>query len=203
MLLLASKSTERKKLLESLRVICESAESGLDEEALKQKLAVKNLTPIELAVELALAKLKATIDNYDTQKYAMVLTADTMIYIDKNTIFGKPKTAQEAKSMLSKYSNNTHNVVTALAAYNPKTKATKTTTSVSKVTFKQLAPNDISCLLASQEWKTAAGAYRIQGLAAKFIDKTEGSYTGVIGLPADEFLKLAKDLKTEHSEIFY
>lgn len=118
-----------------------------------------------------------------------ILTADTTVAVG-DEILGKPANTEEARAMLSKLSGQTHQVLTAVAISFDFD--THLLLSASYVTFATLSEADIKRYLDSGESKDKAGAYAIQGLAAKFISKISGSYSGVMGLPLHETAQLLR-----------
>lgn len=113
---------------------------------------------------------------------AVMLTADTVVVIDGLRL-GKPVDAVEATSMLARLSGRTHEVLTAIVLSD---RATRTVdVARTRVTFSPLPPRVIDWYVASHEPLDKAGAYAIQGLASRFIERLEGSYTNVVGLPVD------------------
>lgn len=120
-----------------------------------------------------------------------VLTADTTVALG-DLILGKPEDAEDAKKILSLLSGQTHLVHTAivLARGNDRRSALST----SRVSFGKISQAEIDQYVSSQEPFGKAGAYGIQGLAAKYISRLEGSYSGVMGLPLFETAQLLKDV---------
>jgi len=112
-----------------------------------------------------------------------VLSADTEVVLD-DTIFGKPADAADATRMLKQLSGKTHDVVTAVAVRFGE--QTEVEISVSKVAFRTLSAAEIDHYVATGEPDDKAGAYAIQGRAAAFITRLEGSFSGVMGLPLAE-----------------
>jgi septum formation protein len=112
-----------------------------------------------------------------------VLAADTVVIVDGD-ILGKPADRAEAQAFLQRLSGRTHEVrtVVALAMEGP----LLLETSVTQVTFRTLSGSEIQHYCASPEPYDKAGGYGIQGLAALFVERIEGSYTGVMGLPLFE-----------------
>jgi septum formation protein len=112
-----------------------------------------------------------------------VLAADTVVIVDGD-VLGKPADREQAASFLRRLSGRTHEVRTAvaLAMEGPLLCAT----SVSLVSFRELAEEEVVRYCATPEPYDKAGGYGIQGLAALFIERIEGSYTGVMGLPLFE-----------------
>ena len=114
---------------------------------------------------------------------APVLSADTTVAVD-GRIFGKPVNREEAASMLAALSGKTHDVLTAVALKSDDW--LQSLVSRSEVRFKTLAAAEIADYLESGESDDMAGAYAIQGRAARFIAELRGSYSGVMGLPLYE-----------------
>jgi septum formation protein len=112
----------------------------------------------------------------------VILTADTVVVIDGRRL-GKPVDPADAASMLARLSGRTHEVLTAIAL------SCRTTRTVdvarTRVTFNVWPPQVIDWYVASREPLDKAGAYAVQGLASRFIERIEGSYTNVVGLPVD------------------
>lgn len=112
-----------------------------------------------------------------------VLAADTVVIVD-GEVLGKPADRAEAESFIRRLSGRTHEVRTAvaLAMEGPVMSAT----SISTVTFREVTADEAHRYAATPEPHDKAGGYAIQGLAALFIERLEGSYTGVMGLPLFE-----------------
>src|SRR6185503_2911338 len=118
-----------------------------------------------------------------------VLVADTTVALG-NEILGKPADRTDAERMLALLSGTQHRVLTAVAVILES--RTEMLVSESHVTFSQLTPERIAAYVASGEPFDKAGAYGIQGRAAAFIERIEGSYTGVMGLPLYETANLLR-----------
>ena len=116
-----------------------------------------------------------------------VLAADTVVIVD-GEVLAKPANPEEAAAFMRRLSGRTHEVRTAiaLAIQGPLLNAT----SVSTVTFRKLDDEEIKRYCATTEPYDKAGGYGIQGLAAVFVERIEGSYTGVMGLPLFETARL-------------
>ena len=112
-----------------------------------------------------------------------VLGADTEVVLDGD-IFGKPKDAADATRMLKRLSRRTHQVLTAVALCWDQQIVAEISSSA--VTFRELRPDEIERYVATREPLDKAGAYAIQGRAASFVSRIEGSYSGVMGLPLYE-----------------
>ena len=112
-----------------------------------------------------------------------VLGADTEVLLD-GVIFGKPKDAADAARMLALLSRRTHQVVTAVAVCWDQQMVAEISTS--SVTFRELRADEIERYVATGEPLDKAGGYAVQGRAASFVSRIEGSYSGVMGLPLYE-----------------
>lgn len=120
---------------------------------------------------------------------AMVLGADTEVVLDDD-VFGKPRDAADAASMLRRLSGRTHLVISAVSLVSAAREAQAV--SISEVTCAALDEAGIERYLASGEWEGKAGAYAIQGRAQSFISHLSGSFSGVMGLPLYETAQLLR-----------
>jgi septum formation protein len=187
LLYLASKSPRRAALLAQLAIEFEPLllreASGRERDVLEEALDAE---PAAHYVE-RMARTKAQIgwQRMQNRKLAErpVLGADTDVVLDGD-VFGKPRHADDAVRMLKRLSGRTHQVLTAVALrYRDRTEVD---VSVSKVTLRRLGAAEIERYVATGEPLDKAGAYAVQGRAAAFIARLEGSYTGVVGLPLYE-----------------
>ncbi len=190
---LASRSPRRRELLKQIGVPFEllmfreqaPRKSDVDEtplageapDAYVQRIArTKVVTAARLVVERSLP-------------WHNVLSADTTVAIGAN-ILGKPVDTQDAISMLHALAGNTHDVHTAIAMTDGN--LIEVALSSSRVTFCAMSDEDIRLYVMSGESLDKAGAYAIQGRAAAFISRVEGSYSGVMGLPLYETAKMMR-----------
>lgn len=172
--ILASKSPRRRELMELLHIPFEVIVSDIDEQIDTQNDLVKEIE------KLSYQKANAV---YKLHEDALVIGSDTIVKIG-NDILGKPKSTEEAAKMLRELSDNTHEVVTGVTILcNGKA---ETFSSVAKVTFYPLSEEEIQDYIATNEPMDKAGAYAIQGDAAKFIRSIEGDYYTIVGLPVAE-----------------
>jgi septum formation protein len=116
-----------------------------------------------------------------------VLAADTTVAVD-GRIYGKPASRAEAAAMLRAFSGRTHEVLTAVAVKHDDW--LESVLSRSDVRFKTLSEDEVAAYVASGECDDKAGAYAIQGRAARFVPELRGSYSGVMGLPLYETAQL-------------
>ena len=184
---LASKSPRREELLRQLGV--EFATLRLREAVGRDRDVAEVAHDAEPPLHYVerIARTKATIGWQRMLQRALprhpVLGADTEVVLD-GTIFGKPKDAADAARMLALLSGRTHQVLTAVAFCWDQQIVAEISTS--NVTFRALKADEIDRYIATGEPFDKAGAYAIQGRAASFVSRIEGSYSGVMGLPLYE-----------------
>jgi septum formation protein len=191
-LLLASGSPRRRELLNASGIPFDSIVPDLDE------TSRDSLAPAERVLALAEDKAKAVAKLAGLSSPRLVLAADTLVCLpldDKDgaeQALGKPEDEEDARRMLLRLAGRSHIVRTGLALLDRTSGAIFAIRSDSIVRFATMDAKEIEAYLSSGEWKGAAGAYRIQGLAAFFIDRLEGSWTGVVGLPMQELYVILK-----------
>ena len=110
-----------------------------------------------------------------------VLGVDTVVVCD-GRVLGKPADAAEAERMLETLGGKTHEVVSGLCLRTPAWEELHRETT--RVTFRPLSARDVAHYLAADEWRERAGGYAIQGLGASMVERIEGDYLNVVGLPA-------------------
>lgn len=177
-LYLASKSPRRRELLAQLGVTFDCIDGSVDE------TTHGNEVPQNYVLRLAIAKAAAGRKNMQLGlSHVPVLGSDTSVVIS-NDILGKPRDEQEAVVMLSRLSGNSHIVYTAVAVNH--NGAIRTVCCATKVFFAAMTLSQINSYIATGEPMDKAGAYGIQGLGGRYIQKIEGSYTSVVGLPLYE-----------------
>ena len=141
------------------------------------------------------AREKATVGRrvlvMRTQLFRPVLAADTVVVLE-GEVLGKPTSRDEAAQFLRRLSGRTHLVhtVVALATSTSTTAEPLMAASVSRVTMRPISDEEIEAYCATNEPMDKAGAYAIQGRAAIFVERLEGSYSGVVGLPLAETASL-------------
>jgi nucleoside triphosphate pyrophosphatase len=153
-----------------------------------------NEAPAAYVERVALAKVEAawTLLQLRNLPLAPVLAADTTVALESR-ILGKPANRQEAAEMLAALSGRRHEVLTAVAVKHHE--RVESALSCSEVEFKPLSKDEIAQYVASGECDDKAGAYAIQGRAARFIIELRGSYSGVMGLPLYETSQLLERLR--------
>lgn len=113
---------------------------------------------------------------------AIIIAADTEVSLDGH-IFGKPRSSDDARRMLEKLSGRTHAVLTGVALIRLPDAERISFVETTLVQFAPLSAEEITCYLATGEPHDKAGAYAIQGYAARYIPRIEGCYFNVVGLP--------------------
>lgn len=143
------------------------------------------------ALRLAVAKAKKVAGMYPNR---WVVGADTVVSVD-GTILGKPRTDQEASQMLITLSGRDHVVVTGVSVYHTAKGKEETIAVETLVRIKTLNPGEITWYVGTGEPFGKAGGYAIQGIGAFMVQRIEGSYTNVVGLPLCELLGVLHKLK--------
>jgi septum formation protein len=141
------------------------------------------------------AKLDA-VRGLDLGSASGVLVADTIVVSPGGAILGKPKDDAEAAAMIVRLAGATHEVSTrfALAEAARSAPVAFARTVTARVTFRALASGEAAAYAATGEGRDKAGAYAVQGRAAAFIERIEGSYTCVVGLPLSEVVVAMRGL---------
>lgn len=173
-LILASRSPRRADLLRQIGVRFEVRSAAVEERRLPQQ------SPADYAVATALAKARAVDGD-------IVLGADTDVVID-GEILGQPKNRDDALAMLAQLSDREHEVYSGVALVQGA--RCETALSVTRVRFGRIRPEAADAYWASGEPAGKAGAYAIQGHAARWVREIRGSYSGVVGLPLFETCEL-------------
>jgi len=172
-LILASASPRRRELLTQAGYAFEVQPAHVNEELRPDE------DPITYVVRLAREKAQAVFAEVDDPE-AIVLGADTTVTLDSQ-VLAKPEDAADAAHMLRLLSGRTHRVITGVAIATAK--GTEVAAEVTGVQFLTLSDEEIAAYIATGEPMDKAGAYGIQGLAARWIPRVEGCYFNVVGLP--------------------
>ena len=180
---LASRSLRRQELLGQIGVKFEAMDIDVDETVRGGE------SPRAYVERLARAKAEAgwvRVERDDLPRVP-VLGADTTVAVD-GSILGKPADRREAADMLAALSGRLHEVLSAVSLkFGPRLESA---VSVSEVRFKALTNEEIARYVATGECEDKAGAYGIQGRAARFVADLHGSFSGVVGLPLYETAQL-------------
>jgi septum formation protein len=188
-IILASRSPRRIELLTQIQVDCAVMPADIDESVKSDELA------LDYVQRLAIEKAETVRHQQANTSELLILAADTTVALN-GEILGKPEDDADAINMLKKLSGTTHQVHTAIAVcgYNRTVSAINTT----QVTMMALTDAMIQHYIQSGEHRDKAGSYGIQGLAGVWIQRIDGSYSGVMGLPLYETAKLLHEMK-EHN----
>lgn len=179
-LVLASASPRRLDLLRQIGLIPDAVEAAdLDETPRNDE------TPRRLALRLAQEKAALVASRWPE---AHVLAADTVVAVGRR-VLPKAANAEEVRACLRLLSGRAHKVLTGVAAVGPDGRMVARVVE-SRVHFKRLSDADMEAYLACGEGVDKAGGYAIQGRAAAFVTRLEGSYSGVMGLPLAETAEL-------------
>lgn len=176
-LFLASKSPRRRDLLDQIGV----AYQTLDIDVVEQVAAGE--AALDYVRRVAREKAHAGFVQVSGVAGAVVLGADTEVVLD-GRIFGKPVEPADAREMLRALSGRSHQVISAVALVTEGDE--QSVVSFSTVRFAPMTAQDVDAYIAAGEYIGKAGAYAIQGYAARFIEHIEGSYWGIMGLPLFE-----------------
>jgi septum formation protein len=177
-LLLASTSPQRRTILEQL---------GLPFDVVPPRYEERHLPDADAATlvrEHAAGKATSVAGDAGERP---VVGVDTIVHRGGRA-FGKPATADEAAQMLASLSGDTHQVVSGLAIVTPGWQLVEHETT--RVTFRPLTARDIATYVTSGEWEGRAGGYAIQGLGAALVERIEGDYLNVVGLPAAALVRI-------------
>ena len=182
-IILASKSPRRVELMHNLGLTFEIMPSQKEED-MSAKLSLGKLSE-------NLAKQKAEDIYTQTTGDRCVVGSDTMVALGRN-IFGKPKNDDDAALMLKKLSGRWHKVYTSLCVIiqNENVKKEYLLHDVCRVKFKKLTDDMIQKYLKVGEHKDKAGAYGMQGYSGAFVEKIDGNYSTVIGLPVHKLYEI-------------
>lgn len=182
-ILLASQSPRRREILDmmGLKNRYYAQPSPLDEEALQAELATQEILPTDYARILAERKASAMSITLPESPQTLVIGSDTIVDIDCQ-ILNKPTSEEDAFNMLNKLSGKKHQVHTGVAVYSGETKLVSFTETAS-VRFQQLTEEDIRAYIATGEPMDKAGSYGIQGIGGQLVERIDGSYFAVMGLP--------------------
>lgn len=179
MLVLGSSSPRRARILSELGIPFEIDPAGIDEDILPGE------SPETAAERLAAAKAADVAMRHPDR---WVIAADTLVHVE-GRILGKPSSDDEAASMLRSLSGREHRVVTAVRLLRGAVGGIGETV-WSGVRFAAMTDEEIAWYVATGEPRDKAGAYAVQGLGARFVERIDGSFTNVMGLPARSVYRL-------------
>ena len=170
-LLLASRSPQRRAILEQLGIPFDAIVPQYEEEA-------TGADPVAEVEHRAQGKARS-IAGIAAER--PVLGVDTEVVL-ASRVYGKPADAAEAEAMLEELSGKTHEVVSGLCLLTPAWEELHH--AVTRVAFRALTPRELGLYVVGEEWRERAGGYAIQGRGAALVESIEGDYLNVVGLPA-------------------
>lgn len=188
-LYLASQSPRRAELLQQIAICFELLPVAVDETPLHDEL------PKDYVLRLAIAKAQAGWQRSQLQGLAVlpVLGADTSVVLGRQ-ILGKPSCREEGLAMLKSLAGRTHQVMTAVClCLHGQLRSVVT---ITEVTFRPVSELELQEYWATGEPLGKAGAYAIQGRGAVFVERIQGSYSAVVGLPLLETSQLLTEIET-------
>jgi len=172
-IILASNSSRRRELLNQIGLTFAVVPADVDEHVLQGETAEA------CSSRLALDKARVAAKHAGE---GIFIAADTIVVVEGD-VFGKPIDAADARRMLARLSGKEHTVVTGLAVLDASTGRSIVRTSVTKVVFRDLSQREIDAYVATGEPLDKAGAYGIQERGALLVERIEGCYSNVVGLP--------------------
>jgi septum formation protein len=177
-LILASASPRRRELLAQAGYSFEVQASSVDESRRPGEEAIR------FATRLAREKAQQVFAQRQSQVMPslLVLGADTVVVCD-GEVLGKPVDAEDAMRMLVLLSGRTHHVVTGVAVTGGSPAILEVAAEITQVTMRTLSPQEVAHYVAGGEPMDKAGAYAIQGYAARWVPRISGCYFNVVGLP--------------------
>ncbi|KMT21535.1 Maf family protein [Clostridium cylindrosporum] len=178
-IILASASSRRRDILKMFNLDFKVEPSNIDE-------SISIDDPYELVEKLAYDKAMNISYN---KPNSLVIGADTIVY-SNGTILGKPKSKDEAFKMLKSLSGREHFVITGVSLICKDKNISMKDHEVTKVYFKNLSDDEILSYIETGDPLDKAGSYGIQGMASAFVEKIEGCYFNVVGLPTSKVYSL-------------
>ncbi|MDF2592623.1 MAG: maf protein [Clostridia bacterium] len=184
-IVLASNSPRRREILSQLNISFEVVPSDFEETLI-------NMEPIALVEHFAYMKALDVFvrlkNNLAEDTY--VIGSDTIVYCGE--IMGKPKSDEDAFKMLKALSNKEHQVISGLSVIQGSTGKVITMHESTKVWIRELGDREIMNYISSGEPCDKAGAYAIQGIGSLFVEKIQGCYFNVVGLPVNKLFRIMK-----------
>jgi len=180
-LLLASTSPQRRAILEQLAIPFDVVAPEYEEDD------PPDADPHDLVRAHARAKALSVARWADGRP---VLGVDTTVWLD-GRVYGKPADAEEAVEMLDALGGRTHHVISGLCLVTPGWEVVEAEETA--VTFRTLTPADLAAYEATHEWEGRAGGYAIQGRGAALVERVDGDYLNVVGLPSALLVRLLAD----------
>ena len=184
-IILASTSPRRKMLLEKTGLEFEIFPGNYEEDM------TLDMEPKELAKFLAKGKAQSVVSKFPD---ALIIGSDTFLSFE-DKVLGKPHTPERAKEMLQMLRGNMHSVLTGYAIIDTKNNNSINDVVETKVYFKNYSDQEIDDYIATGEPLDRAGAYAIQEIGAKLVEKIEGDFDSAVGLPVKNILEALKSFE--------
>ncbi len=197
-IVLASSSPRRKELLQQIGLEPLVFPVDVDESSVRPiDLVSAGVPAARVPAETCLrrSRLKMDAATKANRSSNLLLAADTVVSVD-GVILDKPADVTDATQMLKLLSGRTHSVFTAVVMTDPDTERRIEEIDHTRVTFDTITEGEITWYLHSSEWQNVAGGYRIQGMAAAFVTRIDGSYSTVMGLPIHTVYSMIKRLSS-------
>jgi septum formation protein len=194
-IILASASPRRAQLLSQAGLPFVALPADVDESRLSGELAAAT------ALRLAEAKARAAVLQLaaprrrvqeETQEEEIVIGADTIVELDGDAL-GKPGSAEAARAMLRRLSGRSHRVITGVAVIGMRGGHSKCAAETTEVHFAALSTEEIKWYVETGEPLDKAGGYAIQGLGCRFVERIEGCYFNVVGLPLRRVYRMLQE----------
>lgn len=179
-IILASASPRRSEILDNLKIPFEKRTSLIDEQAFDI------IDPVELVKTLAYEKARSVLKQEDQD--AIVIGADTIV-VYEHRILGKPKDTEEARMFLDMLSGKEHSVYSGLAMLQGSSDKIYVKSCETKVLMRRYQEDEILAYISTKEPMDKAGAYAIQGFGAALVEKIDGDYFNVVGLPISKLIE--------------
>ncbi len=178
---LASTSKFKNNILDTVHIKHDQISPNCEEKSNHQD-------PYEYVKDISKQKLDS-VSNYNTD---IIISLDTIVLID-NKIVEKPKSIEEAKNNLRNSSNNTTKVITGIAMLNKKTNEEVITYQETLVTFNEIDEEDINYYIENEKDAMYASGFIIETICSNFINKIEGSYYNILGVPVEKIYEILRN----------
>jgi len=176
-IILASRSPRRIALLRDAGIAFTAIPPKYDEPDMSRW----QLSPVAFAESVSHYKARSLADEHPE---SLILGADTVVAL-AGKLFGKPVDVEDARRILVALTGTTHEVITGITLYEPATGRRRITHETTRVTMRAMSASQLEEYLDSGEWQGKAGAYGIQDSGDAFVERTEGSFSNVVGLPME------------------